>query len=82
MAENPKNPTKGSVAKLPTLPAPFEGMLNSSIPMQIGQNVSGAQIPKTMATTVAPPKNETGIFILVNPKINLFRRPRSAFSQG
>jgi len=25
MAENPKNPTKGSVAKLPTLPAPFEG---------------------------------------------------------
>jgi hypothetical protein len=25
MAQNPKNPTKGSVAKLPTLPAPFEG---------------------------------------------------------
>ena len=25
MAQKPKNPTKGSAAKLPTLPAPFEG---------------------------------------------------------
>jgi len=27
MAENPKNPTKGSVAELPTLPASFEGKM-------------------------------------------------------
>jgi hypothetical protein len=53
MAENPKIRQKAARQNFQLCPAPFEGnVVKQSIPVPIGQNVSGAQIPKSIATFV------------------------------
>ena len=60
MAENPKIRQKAARQNFQLCPAPFEGnVVKQSIPVPIGQNVSGAQIPKSIATFVGFKKTMT-----------------------